>query len=158
MASTIEQAAAPDKFPLAPFVQKHAQKPPSKIFSVSRALYVNGDSVDKIEFTKIIKEVVSQAAIDDTLGNLDDPPGRNPDKQLLAQSQWFKGLSKSDREMVSQVISEAVHESVFGFLCVLDGVRSISGQGESHDLQLSLNGSQLNEASSEFLHDTYKNV
>ena len=30
--------AAPDKFPLSPFVQRNAQKPPSKICSVSRAL------------------------------------------------------------------------------------------------------------------------
>ncbi|WP_233340157.1 hypothetical protein, partial [Pseudidiomarina indica] len=32
------QTASPDKFPLSPFVQKYAQKPPSKICSVSRAL------------------------------------------------------------------------------------------------------------------------
>jgi len=122
------------------------------------ALYAIGVPVNKLEFTKIIKEVVSQSAIDDTLENLNDPPGRNPDKKLLVQSEWFKGLSTSDREMVGKVISEAVHESVFGFLCVLDGVRSTSETGESNELNLSHGDVQLNETSGELLHDIYKNV
>lgn len=122
------------------------------------ALYVIGDQVDKIEFTKIIKEVVAQAAIEDTIDNLDDPPGRKPHEQLLVQSEWYRSLSPCDREMVGKVIAEAVHESVFGFLCVLDGVRSISGAGESNDLKLSCSGIQLNDDSDELLHDIYKNV
>ena len=69
-----------------------------------------GESVDKVEFTKIIKEVVSQSAIDNTIDNLNDPPGRNPDNRLLAQSEWFKSLNASDRAMVGEIISEAVHE------------------------------------------------
>jgi len=123
-----------------------------------KLLYVIGESVDKLEFTKLIKEVVSKPAIEGTLENLNDPPGRKPDEQLLAQSEWFKALNPSDQEMVGKVISEAVHESVFGFLCVLDGVRSISVAGESNELNLSHGGVQLNEASGELLHDIYKNV
>jgi predicted house-cleaning noncanonical NTP pyrophosphatase (MazG superfamily) len=114
--------------------------------------------VDKLEFTNLVKEVVSEAAIEDTIENLNDPPGRKPDEHLVAQSEWFKALSQKDRDMVCKVISEAVHESVFGFLCVLDGVRSISGSGESNDLILSHGGVQLNEASGELLHDIYNNV
>jgi hypothetical protein len=37
------QTAAPDKFPLSPFVQEYAQNPPSKICSVSRALGRSGE-------------------------------------------------------------------------------------------------------------------
>ncbi|NQZ33724.1 MAG: hypothetical protein HRU06_20850 [Oceanospirillaceae bacterium] len=114
--------------------------------------------MDKVEFTKIIKEIVSQSAIEGTLENLYDPPGRNPDQQLKEQSEWFKALDPNDREMVSKVISEAVHESVFGFLCVLDGVRTISDAGESNDLNLSIGNVRLNETSGELLHDIYKNV
>ena len=36
--SKTQPTAAPDKFPLSPFLQKHAKKPLSKICSVSRAL------------------------------------------------------------------------------------------------------------------------
>jgi hypothetical protein len=114
--------------------------------------------VNKIEFTKIIKEVVAKSAIEDTIENLNDPPGRKPDEQLVAQSEWFKSLKPTDREMVSKVIAEAVHESVFGFFCVLDGVRSISEGGETNNLNLSLNDVQLNDISGELLHDIYKNV
>lgn len=114
--------------------------------------------MNKIEFTKLIKEAVSQSAINDTLENLNSPPGRKPDEQLLAQSEWFNDLSPYDQEMVGKVISEAVHESTFGFLCILDGVRSISESGESNDLNLLHSGVQLNETSGEFLHDIYKNV
>ena len=123
-----------------------------------RVIRFTGESVDKVEFTKIIKEVVSQSAIDNTIDNLNDPPGRNPDNRLLAQSEWFKSLNASDRAMVGEIISEAVHESVFGFLCVLDGVRSTSAVGTSSDLNLSFGGVQLNEKSGELLHDIYKNV
>lgn len=114
--------------------------------------------MDKVEFSKIIKEVVAQSAIEDKIDNLSDPPGRKPDEQLLVQSQWFQALSPSDREMVGKVISEAVHSSVSGFLCVLDGVRSISKCGEANDLVLSRKGVQLNDDSGEQLHDIYKNV
>lgn len=114
--------------------------------------------MDKIEFTKRIKQVVAQGAIEDAIDNLNDPPGRNPDRQLLIQSAWYKRLNETDREMVSKLITEAVHESVFGFLCVLDGVRSIADSGDSNNLQLSHNGVQLNDISGEFLHDIYKNI
>lgn len=114
--------------------------------------------MDKIEFIKHIKQVVAQGAIDDVIENLNDPPGRNPDRQLLIQSAWFKGLNETDREMVSKLITEAVHESVFGFLCILDGVRLITDSGESNNLQLFHNGVQLNDISGEFLHDIYKSI
>lgn len=48
--------------------------------------------MDKLEFTKLVKEVVSESAIEGTIQNLNDPPGRKPDAQLVAQSEWFKAL------------------------------------------------------------------
>lgn len=49
-----EQTAVPDKFPLLPFVQKHAQKPPSKICSVIRAVRISMDEkrADVIQFLR----------------------------------------------------------------------------------------------------------
>ncbi|WP_024296691.1 hypothetical protein [Methylomicrobium lacus] len=114
--------------------------------------------MDKVEFIKRVKQVVATGAIKGTLDNLNNPPGRKPDSQLLIQSSWFKELNDTDREIVSKLISEAVHEAVFGFLCVLDDVRSINGSGESNNLQLLHNGMALNDTNGEFLHDIYKNV
>lgn len=115
-------------------------------------------SDNKIEFTKLIKEVVAQSAIDDTIDTLNDPPGRKPAEDLLAQSKWYKGLDPVDREMVNEILADAVHGAVFEFLCVLDGVRSISGPGEYNELNLSRCGVQLNDESGEYLHDIYNNL
>lgn len=114
--------------------------------------------MNKVEFSNILKSVVSQAAIDSTLENLREPPGRNPDADLLAQSDWYKSLAPTDRDMLSKVISDAVHESIFGFLCVLDGVRSISDSEEANGLVLSRHGVQLNSESDEYLHDIYNDT
>ena len=70
-------------------------------------------------FAEMIKQVVSDAAIQDTAENLLDPPGRKPAEALVTRSKWFHSLSEHDRGMVREVIAEGVHEAVFGFLCVL---------------------------------------
>jgi len=114
--------------------------------------------VNKLEFVKLIKEVVSSSAVDSTIDNLEDPPGRRPDKLLVDRSEWYKLLSEKDQEMVRDILIEAVDESVFGFLCVLDGVRSISNEGDTNNLKLSHGSTLLNDDNDELLHDIYNNV
>lgn len=114
--------------------------------------------MDKLEFIKLIKLVVADAAVEDTIGELMDPPGRKPANDLRIRSEWFKSLSEHDRDMVQQITSEAVHSSIFGFMCVLDGVRAISDSGESNNLTLTHENTTLNADDNEFLHDLYKNV
>lgn len=58
--------------------------------------------------------------------------------------------------MVKSIISDAVNESVFGFLCVLDGVRSIFDTGDSNNLKLTHGDTLLNDIENECLHDLYK--
>ncbi|WP_413702160.1 hypothetical protein ACLKMH_12120 [Psychromonas sp. KJ10-10] len=60
--------------------------------------------------------------------------------------------------MLRSIISEAVDESVFGFLCVIDGVRSISNGGEENGLQLIHRSTRLNDETNEMLHDIYNNI
>ena len=114
--------------------------------------------MNKSEFITIIEDVVSTSAIEDTIANLDSPLGRKPDENLVKQSIWFNSLSDVDKNMVKSIISDAVNESVFGFLCVLDGVRSISKSGVSNNLKLTHGNTLLNDTSNELLHDLYKNV
>ena len=115
--------------------------------------------MDKEEFIKLIKSEVADSAIESTIENLIDPPGRNPSTELLTQSEFYKSLSTENKEIVNKIISESVSEAIFGFLCVLDGVRSISKQGELNNLELShVNASQktlLNSEQGEYLHDIY---
>jgi hypothetical protein len=110
------------------------------------------------EFIVKIEDVVSASAIEDTIDNLSSPSGRKPDENLVKQSAWFNSLSDSDKGMVKSIISDAVNESVFGFLCVLDGVRSISASGDSNNLKLTHGDTLLNDIENECLHDLYKNV
>ncbi|MEZ9519640.1 hypothetical protein AB4155_08975 [Vibrio splendidus] len=110
------------------------------------------------EFITVIEDVVSTSAIEDTIDNLESPPGRKPDENLVKQSAWFNSLSDSDKNMVKNIISDAVNESVFGFLCVLDGVRSISDSDDSNKLKLTHGDTLLNDIENQYLHDLYKNV
>ncbi|WP_440904805.1 hypothetical protein ACMZOO_00845 [Catenovulum sp. SX2] len=109
------------------------------------------------QFTKLIKEVVSQAAVEDTIANLESPPGRRPSESLVKHSAWYNSLSSENQLMLKQVLIEAVDEAIFGLFCVVDGARSISEVGQANNITLSVNGKALN-SSSEFLHDSYKNV
>jgi hypothetical protein len=121
-------------------------------------LYVTGGLVNNSEFITVIEDVVSTSAIEDTIDNLKSPPGRKADENLVKQSAWFNSLSDSDKDMVKSIISDAVNESAFGFLCVLDGVRSISESGSTNNLKLTHGNTLLNDPEKEYLHDLYKNV
>ncbi|MDQ3816057.1 MAG: hypothetical protein M3362_00005 [Acidobacteriota bacterium] len=61
--------------------------------------------------------------------------------------------------MVGRGMRDAVHASVFGFFCVLDGVRTIEGLGEKGSLELYyVSGATrvlLNNVGKEDLHDIY---
>jgi hypothetical protein len=59
----------------------------------------------------------------------DGPPGRSPRPDLVALSDWYRGQSEADRQMVEKVAADVSHAAVFGFLCVLDGVRAIEDYG-----------------------------
>ncbi len=113
--------------------------------------------MNKKEFVNAIKEVVVNDSIKSVESNLTNPPGRSPDKKLILLSQWFKKLNDADREMVIQVINESVQMSVFGFLCVLDGVRAIEDGEEKGKLDLYYEKDEkltlLNNQNEEYLHD-----
>ncbi len=117
-----------------------------------------GATCNKLLCVKLIKEVVSSSAVDCTIENLEDPPGRRPDKLLVDRSEWYKSLSEKDQEMMRNILIEAVDESIFGFLCVLDDVRSISNQGDTNNLTLSHGKTLLNDNDDESLHGIYNNV
>ncbi|HGF7155892.1 TPA: hypothetical protein AB5C39_004072, partial [Vibrio mimicus] len=115
-------------------------------------------TMDKVEFVKVIKEVVESSSVENIIENLFDPPGRSPDKRLLEQSKWFKSLPSGDQALVQSLIEDAVRESIFGMFCVLDGVRSIASDNSSMNIQLIIGDSLINDIESEYLHDIYQNV
>ncbi len=108
-------------------------------------------------FIDSIKTVVIEDSIKSVESNLIKPPGRAPEKKLLTLSEWFNKVSSEDRNMIMQIVKESVETSVFGFLCVLDGVRAIEDDEEKGKLDLYYKKGEkqilLNDPNEDYLHD-----
>jgi hypothetical protein len=89
------------------------------------------------EFIHVIKWVVRDAAIINTIDVLARPPGRRPSQELLDQAKWYKSLSGQERSLLADVLAQAVDDAVFGFLCVIDGVRVVEDGPIKGQFQLS---------------------
>ena len=92
--------------------------------------------MDAKEFVESLKSECRDAAVTGCVEDFTSPPGRHPDPELVELSQWFASLSEKDREMVVRVMSEAADATLFGVLCVLDGVRAIEGAGTKSTFHL----------------------
>lgn len=114
------------------------------------------------EFIRIIKIAVEQPSIDGVVSNLKQPPGKQPEQSLVQLSVWFNQLNEVEKGQVKNIIKMAVNHSIFGFLCVLDGVRSIRETNDGIDPVLKLiyddseNEIVLNDPEQDFLHDIYR--
>jgi hypothetical protein len=118
--------------------------------------------MDVTEFVEAIRLTVEQPSINDCINSYEDPPGRKPSKELLEISNWYKSMSEQDREMLRKVLADAVGSSIFGFFCVLDGVRAIEDSPEKGELELwhVKNGQRtlINGSEQNLLHDEYSAV
>lgn len=84
--------------------------------------------MDSQQFVDAIKRNVMDAAVDDTIGKLKSPPGRKVSTEEKARSDWYNGLSATERAHVDRIIAIAVHEGIFGLLAVIDGSRAIDSE------------------------------
>lgn len=111
------------------------------------------------QFISIIKKVVRECAIEDTIENLEDPPGRKVSEAEQLRSDWFNGLSEGDRSKVESIVTDAVDEALFGLLSAIDGVRAIE-DGENKGRLVLIHKGQaenpLNDPEKIGLHDLYK--
>ena len=110
------------------------------------------------EFVELIRIVVRDGAASEVLGVLKAPPGRRPPAELCERSDWYNALDDNQKRMVSSVILDAVDRAVFGFLCVIDGVRAIENGEKKGALELRYvnDGSVLlNTPDGEMLHDLW---
>ena len=88
------------------------------------------------QFVDMIRHVVRDGAELEILSNLLKPPGRQPAPAMLQKSEWYHQLGEVDRALVQEVIKDSVHHAVFGFLCVLDGVRAFDDSEDGGSLEL----------------------
>lgn len=110
------------------------------------------------EFLDAIRIVVRDGAASEVLSVLQKPPGRRPSEELITRSLWYNSLDSSQRRMVSAIVQDAANRAIFGFLCVVDGVRSIESATDKGKIELRyVKGSStlLNPPDGEMLHDIW---
>ena len=111
------------------------------------------------EFVDAIRLTVERAAVDDCLEQYVAPAGRKPSADLIQLSDWYNSLSDNDKTMLRKAMSDAVHASLFGLFCVVDGARSIEDpqyRGE-FELWYVRDGARtlINDPTENMLHDEY---
>jgi hypothetical protein len=114
--------------------------------------------MDSRDFVDHIKIAVRDAAISDAVGVLERPPGRHPPAEMVARAQWYASLNSQQRELLAGVIADSVNRAVFGFLCVLDGVRAMEDGEEKGRLELlhiKERSTVLNSPDGPMLHDLF---
>ena len=124
------------------------------------------DLLDARRFVSLVVSSVRNPALQGTLNTLREPPGRDPDADLVQLSRWFHDLSQADRQMAARVITFAVDSALFDMMCVLDGVRSVNprpGVRQRLWLHAELEGGRrrlLNDptGANPDLHDLYKDA
>ena len=111
-------------------------------------------------FVDILKEVVRNSSVKSVETTLEYVPGRSPDRRLVELSTWYHSLAERDKYFLRQVVAESVDSALFGFLCVLDGVRAVEPDGNSGDFEVRYhrNGDSIVLSPNEeagYLHDLY---
>jgi len=86
------------------------------------------------DFVDALKRYVGDAAIEDTIASLKQPPGRRVLSKERVRSDWYNALSTEEAEHVNSAIATAVHGALFGLLAVLDGARTIDDEGGRFEL------------------------
>jgi|SRR6478752_354965 len=99
------------------------------------------DAFSTEHFVEGIHDVVYKAAVRDAESLIAHPPGRNPRRELVELSVWWRTLQDSDREMVRSALTMTSDLAVFGLLCVLDNSRPVTNTpGVSLSLQAVVDG------------------
>ncbi|CAQ83037.1 MULTISPECIES: hypothetical protein [Photorhabdus] len=107
-------------------------------------------------FVDILKLVVRDAAIEDTISILESPPGRKPQRELTELSDFYNEKSKEEKETINKIIRIVADNTLFGILCVIDGVRAIENEENKGELILTYKKeSIINLNKNSNLHDIY---
>src|SRR5712691_9215270 len=88
------------------------------------------------DFIRALKIAVHDAGVRAVRETLEHPSGRKPETSVVELSDWYHSMSDTDKDKLMKVVQHAVHTSVFGFLCVLDGVRTIEDTQNKGELEL----------------------
>lgn len=118
--------------------------------------FQDGVTMNSQEFVDLLKIVVRDGAAEEELGILRNPPGRRPATELVERSAWYNALPENQKRILASIILDVSSRAVFGFLCVLDGVRAIEDNADKGRLELRYikdRSTLLNPHEGEMLHD-----
>jgi len=111
------------------------------------------------EFVSVVKVQTSDAAVHGALKIMKQPPGRSPSERLLTLSRWYNQLPEADQHILEAALRQAAESAIFGFFCILDGVRSIENTTDKGGLELYfVKGNErtlLNDQHAEELHNLF---
>jgi hypothetical protein len=115
--------------------------------------------MNQIEFISGVKVSVAEATVHSVTETLNAPAGRKPAEHFIQLSKWYNSLNEHDKEMVIKVIKQATDMTIFGFLCILDGVRTIENSQDNGTLKLYYQKGEekimLNDPDEDFLNDMW---
>ncbi|CUI99151.1 hypothetical protein [Cognatishimia activa] len=94
--------------------------------------------MDDQAFIDAVKEHVFNSAVEDVLSQLDSPAGRKPADTTMQLSLWYNEQNDDSKAHIRQCVQEGAHAALFGFFCVLDGVRLIHEDLRHGELRLVL--------------------
>lgn len=113
------------------------------------------------KFVDVIKLVVRDAAIMDVIAISENPSGRRVSEMQKSRAEWLRSLNGNEREIIKSLVTDAVDQTLFGFLCVLDGVRAVENGPAKGAFELRyLKGESvlLNPQDESMLHDLYNSI
>lgn len=114
-----------------------------------------------IDFVEALRTECRDAAVSGCVSQFERPSGKKPSPELGRLSDWYNNLSEDDKELVVAAMKRAADATLFGVLCVIDGVRTIEGQGDKSEFRLTATRASstcLIAPSDELLHDIYRSA
>ena len=115
--------------------------------------------MEPVDFIRRLTTECRDAAVADCVALFEQPLGRRPSEALVQLSEWFRKLPAGDRDFVVRAMKNSADATLFGVLCVIDGVRVIESTASKTDFTLSATRDGVVSVISpgeEFLHDIYR--
>jgi hypothetical protein len=88
--------------------------------------------LNQSEFVDLLHKVLLEGQGAKLVADWSNPPGRSLGAERLGRKAWIKRLSAEDRAQLAAFAADAMHASLFGMLCVLDGNRAIEDGDRGH--------------------------
>lgn len=84
----------------------------------------------KAEFAAILASTLNKSTSSAIVNYIKNPPGRKPSLKYLKMSEYYNNLDESEKEIISSIVEYSVEMAIFNFLCIIDGVYTITGYEE----------------------------